>query len=102
MNIPDRCELCGSGDKLTKHHLIPQVKAKNKYKEIKNDESNLIWVCDLCHRTIHAKWTENELRDLYSTKDALKASLADYLSWRGKHMGFSSNSTKMSNSRRRK
>ena len=31
------CELCGLPCELTKHHLIPKLRAKNKYKEVKED-----------------------------------------------------------------
>ena len=37
-----KCQMCGIECELTKHHLIPQVKCKNKYKEIKNEDSNII------------------------------------------------------------
>lgn len=96
------CELCGSPDNLTKHHLVPQVKCHNKYKEIKNDDSNILVVCQTCHSKIHATWSENELRDRYSTKEKLLEAdeMKSYLSWRAKHMNFRSPSTKMANRRR--
>ena len=98
----EKCELCGSTTKLTRHHLVPQVRCKNKYKAVKNDDSNILVVCETCHSKIHATFTENELRDLYSTKDKLLAApeIASYVAWKAKHPNFSSNSTKMSNRRR--
>lgn len=96
---PNRCEICGIECSCTKHHLVPQVKCHNKYKKIKNDESNFIWICDLCHRTIHAYYDENTLRDRYNTLDKLLADekFSSYVAWRKKHMNFDSNSTKRSN-----
>lgn len=100
--MSDKCQICGSEEKLTKHHLIPQVKCHNKYKKIKNDESNFIWICDLCHRTIHAYYDENTLRDNYNTLEKLLSAekFASYVEWRKKHMDFQSNSTKQSKKRR--
>lgn len=93
-----KCQICNCDCDLTKHHLIPQVKCHNKYKKIKNDESNFIMICDLCHRTIHAYFTENELRDIYNSIDNLLSNekFYKYVEWRKKHMKFDSNSTKKS------
>ena len=83
------CQLCGEKTKLTKHHLVPQVKCHNKYKQIKEDDSNIIWICEDCHRTIHAFYTENELRDSYCTLNLLKnaSKFSKYLNWKSKHKG---------------
>ena len=96
-----KCELCGIECSLTKHHLRPQLKCKDKYKKIKEDPSNIAWVCDSCHGHIHATFSENELRDLYSTKDALLASekMQKFLKWKAKHPDFRGHS-KMSNERK--
>ena len=96
------CSLCGAEEKLTKHHLIPQVRAKNKYKEVKEDPSNIAWICETCHRTIHAYYTENELRDSYASIAALKgaAKFSSYLKWRAKHLDEKVKPTKMANRRR--
>lgn len=99
----DACELCGSPENLTRHHLCPRLKCKNKYKKIENDDSNILIVCEDCHRTIHAYFDENQLRDLYPSKDALLGNekFAAFVEWKIRHPGKSSPS-KMSNSRRRK
>ena len=96
------CELCGLPCKLTKHHLCPQLKCKNKYKEIKEDPSNHIWICESCHGHIHATFTESELRDLYNTKEKLLAApeIQKFIAWKRKHPDFTGHS-KMSNARRR-
>jgi len=97
------CETCGCEAELTKHHLRPQLKCKNKYKEIKDDPSNLIWICRSCHDQIHACYTESELRDMYSTKAALMEApkFKKFVEWRRKHPDFSGHS-KMCNDRKRR
>lgn len=96
------CALCGAKKKLTRHHLIPKVRAKNKYKEIKEDPSNLLWICRSCHDQIHSLWDESTLRDLYNTKEKLLAApeMQKFIVWKRKHPDFTGHS-KMSNARRR-
>ena len=96
------CELCGVVCELTQHHLVPKVKAKNKYKDIRNDSSNIIWICRQCHDQLHSLWNENELRDLYSTKEKILAApeMQKFIDWRKKHPEYNGHS-KMSNSRRK-
>ena len=52
----------------------------------------------MCHRTIHAYFTENELKNGLNTLEALRSNekYASYLKWREKHMDYNSNSTKKS------
>ena len=97
------CQTCGLEEDLTKHHLVPQLKAKNKYKEIKEDPSNIIWICRSCHDQIHALKSESELRDCYNTLDKLleMPEFAKYVAWKKKHPDFKGHS-KMSNSRKHK
>lgn len=96
-----RCELCGCEAKLTKHHLCPQVKCHNKYRALKNDDSNIAMLCRPCHDHIHAAFSENELRDLYNTIEKLKASssVSEFVAWRRKHPDFVGHA-KMSNNRK--
>ena len=97
--LKECCELCGaSGVKLTKHHLIPQSKCRNKYSKLRNDFDNHLWICELCHRTIHAYFENNRLRDELNTKDALMNDerFSKYLEWWRKHLDYSSNSSKQS------
>lgn len=102
MNKVEKCQLCGFEGPLQKHHLIPQRTCRNKYKDAKDDPSNHAYICDMCHRTIHAYFSENELRDNLNTIELLKKNekFSSYLKWRSKHMDYNSNSTKMSRSRR--
>ena len=98
-----KCELCGFEGKVQKHHLIPQRVSRHRNRHLRQDPSNQIPVCDVCHRTIHAYYSEDELRDRLNTAESLVADerFAAYLKWRRRHMDFSSNSTKMSRSRRK-
>ena len=96
-----QCELCGVECECTRHHLIPKLKAKNKYKDIKNDDSNIILICHSCHDFIHATFSENELRDLYCTKEKLMSSndVQKFIAWKRKHPNFKGHS-KMGNCRK--
>lgn len=97
-----KCELCQCEiDKLTVHHLIPKSRIKNKYKEVKEDPSNLLWICRSCHDQIHALFTNTELRDIYNTKESLLSNenMIKYIQWKIKHPKFKGHS-KMNNRRR--
>lgn len=98
MSESEKCELCGSNEKLTKHHLVPKLKCKGKLAGIKENSSNIIMICDMCHRTIHAYFNENELRDNLNSVEKLieNEKFELYLDWRKKHMKFKSKSTKLS------
>ena len=101
--LPERCEICGSEEPLEKHHLVPKLKCKKSRKETREDPSNHIYVCGTCHRTIHAYFDVRELRDRYDTLGKLLGDerFSKYVEWRRKHLGFSTNSSKMSNHRRK-
>lgn len=56
----DKCELCGSDEKLEVHHILHQKDFKNgfyknedKFHILKDDESNLMVLCWKCHDNIH-------------------------------------------------
>lgn len=96
------CELCGLECEPTKHHLVPKLKSKRgKYRELKEDSSNLLWICRSCHDQIHSLWNETTLRDLYSTREKLLAApeMQKFIAWKRKHPDFIGHS-KMSNARR--
>lgn len=94
----NKCELCGVFTILTKHHLIPQSKIKNKYRELKENSDNLLWICRSCHDQIHALFSNNELRDFLNTKELLlsNSKLQKYIKWKIKHPTFDGHS-KLSN-----
>jgi len=93
--------LCGCECEPTKHHLIPVSKAKNKYRQIRNDESNFIWICRQCHDQIHSLYDNNWLRDNLNTLELILADekIAQFVRWRQKHSEFKGHS-KMSNQRK--
>ena len=80
------CELCGIKCELTKHHLIPQSRIRNKYKSIKEDLSNILWVCRSCHDQIHSLFDETTLRDLYYTKEKLLSNdeMRKFVEWKNR------------------
>lgn len=98
-----KCETCGCEAELTKHHLVPQARVKNRYRDLKDDPSNVIMVCRPCHDAIHAAYDETTLRNLYSTKESLLAApeFAKFVAWRRKHPEFEGHS-KMGNARKRR
>lgn len=97
----NKCQICGCNTDLTIHHLRPQSKCKNKYKQIKDDPTNHILICRQCHDSIHSLFTNNELRDMYDTLDKLMNApdFAKFVNWRKKHLDFDGHS-KMSNRRK--
>ena len=88
------CELCGIEAELTKHHLCPASKCKNKYKQIKEDDNNHIWICRQCHDHIHATYDNSWLRDNLNTIEKLLADdkIMSFVSWRKKHPEFDGHS----------
>jgi len=99
-----KCATCGFETELTLHHLVPQSKAKSgKYKQIKDDPSNQLWICRSCHDQIHALYENNILRDVYNTTEALlnAPEFAKYVAWKKKHPDFKGHS-KMSNTKKHK
>lgn len=71
----DRCELCQREVKLTKHHLIPKTRHKNKKNKRTFSRaevhSRVLWICRPCHSNIHVVFTEKELEAEYNTREAL-------------------------------
>lgn len=70
------CDLCNRNvPELTKHHLIPRTRHKNKKnkKNFSREEvrERLIMLCRLCHRNIHAQLTEKQLEYDYNTIEKL-------------------------------
>ena len=57
----DKCELCGSNEKLEVHHILQQKdfnngyhKNKQKFHILKDDEHNLMVLCLKCHDVMHS------------------------------------------------
>jgi len=89
-----KCEMCGCECELTKHHLRPASKCKNRYKDVLADENNIAWICRQCHDHIHATYDNNHLRDFLNTVELLMADerISSFVKWREKHPDFKGHS----------
>ncbi|MDP9456915.1 MAG: hypothetical protein CYG60_06820 [Actinobacteria bacterium] len=69
------CELCGrAAVDLTRHHLIPRTRHKNKRNKKMFDRQEIHQTVDLCrpcHRHIHATLDNKTLEREYNTVEAL-------------------------------
>ncbi|MEW6737075.1 MAG: hypothetical protein AB1489_37660 [Acidobacteriota bacterium] len=94
MELVSVCELCRREvAKLTRHHLIPRTRHKNK-KNKKNFSREavhmqIIMICSPCHRNIHAQITEKELEYDYNTREKLLAhpGIKKFVDWIKKRPG---------------
>lgn len=73
---PPRCELCGrSAGPLTRHHLIPRTRHRNRRTRRTFDrrdmQCRLLWVCRACHNPIHDVLTEKALERHFNTRARL-------------------------------
>ena len=76
MEKPSKCEMCArAAAGLTKHHLIPRTRHKNKKNKKNFDrvevKERVIWICGPCHKNIHALISEKELEYNYNTLELL-------------------------------
>lgn len=61
----DKCALCErEGTVLTKHHLLPKEKG--------GTVEHIVFLCEACHRQIHALYTNKELGVRLNTLEKLK------------------------------
>jgi len=71
------CPLCGrpmmAGPSVDAHHLVPKSEGGRA----------TIILHRICHRRIHAEFTEKELRSRYNTPEALRShpAIADFIRW---------------------
>jgi len=77
-NILGTCGLCErDGIEITAHHLIPKTVHKSKYAK-KNfsyfDLMKTAGLCEDCHKTVHATYSEKELLKEYNTIESLRNS----------------------------
>src|SRR5438105_267720 len=75
---PTHCALCHRlVSELTKHHLIPRTRHKNKKnkKDFDREEvkSRLAWLCRPCHKNVHALFSEKTLEREFPTLESLAA-----------------------------
>jgi hypothetical protein len=81
------CELCGRTIAVTKHHLIPRTRHKNKANKKTFDRrevhERVAWLCRPCHSNVHALLTEKELERDYNTLEALREhpGVSKFSSW---------------------
>ena len=80
------CKICLRELKLTKHHLIPVSRHKNKKIKAqfsKDELSETIAVCRECHNQIHALISEKDMAWEFNTFDKLikHEGVAKYLKW---------------------
>ena len=83
--------MCNVHAPLTKHHLIPRCKDKNKI-------GKTVDLCSNCHTFLHARFSENYLKENLNTLEKIMQhqQCKQYLNWRQKHPFFITNSTKKS------
>ncbi|MFO7858948.1 MAG: hypothetical protein R6V11_08520 [Ectothiorhodospiraceae bacterium] len=70
------CALCGRPERLTRHHLIPRTRHRNRrvrrnYR-LETLQHAVIHVCRPCHSHIHRLFSEKELEREYNTLAALQ------------------------------
>ena len=75
-NKTGECELCGRlVHELTRHHLIPKSRHKNKHNKKVFDRqevhNRIALLCRSCHRNIHTMIDIKELEREYNTLEAL-------------------------------
>ena len=101
---PKVCELCGRElviTPLTRHHLVPQTRHKNKKNKRDFDrvevKQRIAMLCKPCHKQIHVLISEKEMEREYNTVLKLKAhtEVKKFVEWiSSKPDGFSVTSRK--------
>ena len=71
------CQLCGRETALTRHHLVPQCRHRNKWNKKNFDrftvKTDLLLLCTGCHKQLHALFTEKELERRLHDLPSLRA-----------------------------
>ncbi|MCM8529246.1 MAG: hypothetical protein NE327_22175 [Lentisphaeraceae bacterium] len=80
------CQICLRVTKLTKHHLIPVSRHKNKKIKAaftKEQLKTTINLCRECHNQIHVLISEKEMAERYNTLDEMlnHVEIAKYTNW---------------------
>lgn len=91
------CELCHRQDiTLTKHHLLPREEG--------GKEEHIAYICEDCHKHIHALYTNKELAVRLDTIAALQADdrIKKYLKFIKKQPASKKVRSRKSNERRKK
>jgi hypothetical protein len=84
--VTGRCAICGRDENLTRHHLIPRTRHRNKKNKrdfARSLARQIAGICRLCHSQIHALVSEKELEREYNTIAKLKAhpGVAKFAQW---------------------
>lgn len=92
---PEICPLCGRPipeDQRDEHHLVPKCRGGRKTQTLHR----------ICHRQIHALFSESELEKRYSTVDALleHEEIRKFVAWVARKPPGFYDDTKQSNRRR--
>ena len=89
------CELCGRETSLTRHHLVPQCRHRNKWNKKNFDrrmvKTSLLMLCAACHKQLHAVFTDKELERRFHDLPSLRGhpEVAKFVAWiRTKPPGF--------------
>lgn len=92
MPVNKACQLCGSDQQISFHHLIPRTCHKNKWftKRFSKEDmrSRGIDVCRLCHNFIHSQYDEKMLGRHFNTIEALldDEGIKKYVAWAKKRL----------------
>jgi len=87
MSDDSLCQLCGSDQQITFHHLIPRTCHRNKWfrKNFSREEMRTrgIDVCRPCHSFIHKQFSEKHLGRALNTLELLLAEpvISTYVNW---------------------
>lgn len=70
------CELCRRpAERLTRHHLLPRTRHRNKRNKKTSDRREIhrtVDLCGPCHRHVHVTTPGRDLEREYNTAEALK------------------------------
>lgn len=80
------CSICLRDKSLTKHHLIPKSRHKNKKtlkRHDREDSHKTIDICRECHNQLHACLSEKEMDEDYFTFDKVlqHTEIAKFTEW---------------------
>lgn len=70
------CVICGREETLTRHHLIPRTRHRNKRNKREFDRAIVkvtVGMCRPCHSQLHALLTEKELEREWNTLEKLRS-----------------------------
>ena len=84
------CALCGrTVERLTRHHLVPRTRHKNKKNKKTFDRREIhhtVGLCPPCHRHVHTVLDNKELERDFNTVEALRShpDVERFVAWIGK------------------